>query len=127
MSKLGQLRTCLSLMTTRHNWISFKFSSFILKYSLASCQSKTHIQNSFFATTGTAVLHHHMSLTCCIESHHTPVTLAPAHAPCLFPIDLHTGRQHLEIVHFLLLFLLSETLFKMMSGVPHHCHHLSLV
>ena len=40
---------------------------------------------------------------------------------------LHTVRQHLVIVHFLLLLLLSGTLFQMMSGVPHHCHHLSLV
>ena len=54
-------------------------------------------------------------------------TLAPAHTPCLFSIDLHTVRQYLVIVHFLLLLLLSETLFQMMSGVPHHCHHLSLV
>ena len=54
---------------------------------------------------------------------HTP-TLAPAHTPCLFSIDLHTVRQHLVIVHFLLLLLLSGTLFQMMSGVP---HHLSLV
>ena len=51
----------------------------------------------------------------------------PAHTPCLFPIDLHTVRQHLVIVHFPLLLLLSGTLFKMMSGVTHHCHHLSLV
>ena len=28
---------------------------------------------------------------------------------------------------FLLLLLLSGTLFQMMSGVPYHCHHLSLV
>ena len=45
----------------------------------------------------------------------------------LFSIDLHTVRQHLVIVHFLLLLLLSGTLFQMMSGVPHHSHHLSLV
>ena len=74
-----------------------------------------------------AALHHHMSLACCIESHCTPATLAPACTPCLFSIDLHTVRQHLVIVHFLLLLLLSGTLFQMMSGVPHHCHHLSLV
>ena len=54
-------------------------------------------------------------------------TLAPTHTPCLFSIDLHTVRQHLVIVHFLLLLLLPGTLFQMMSGVPHHCHHLSLV
>ena len=59
--------------------------------------------------------------------HCTPATLAPAHTPCLFSIDLHTVRQHLVIVHFLLLLLLSGTLFQMMSGVPHHCHHLNLV
>ena len=35
-------------------------------------------------------------------------------------------RQHLVIAHFLLL-LPSGTLFQMMSCVPHHCHHLSLV
>ena len=69
-----------------------------------------------------------MSLTWCIHSHRIPATLAPAHAPCLFSIDLHTVRQHLVIVHFLLLLLLlSGTLFQMMSGVPHHCHHFSLV
>ena len=79
------------------------------------------------ATTVTAVLHHHMSLTCCRKRHHTPATFAPAHTPCLFSIDLHTARQHLVIVHFLLLLLLSGTLFQMMSGVSHHCHHISLV
>ena len=73
------------------------------------------------------MLHHHMSLTCCTKSHRTPASLAPAHTPCLFSMDLHTVRQHLVIVHFLLLLLLSGTLFQMMSGVPHHCHHLSLV
>ena len=67
------------------------------------------------------IQYHHMSLTCCIKSH---CTLAPAHTPCLFSIDLHTARQHLVIVHFLLLLLLSGTLFQMMSGVPHHCHYL---
>ena len=61
------------------------------------------------------------------KNHCTPATLAPAHAPCLFSIDLHTVRQHLVIVHFLLVLLLPGTLFQMMSGVPHHCHHLCLV
>ena len=79
------------------------------------------------ATTATAVLHHHISLTCCIESHCTPATLAPAHTPCLFSIDLHTVRQHLVIGRLHLLLLLSGTLFQMMSGVSHHRHHLSLV
>ena len=54
-------------------------------------------------------------------------TLAPAHTPCLFSLDLHTVRQHLVIARFLLLLLLSGILFQMMSGVPHHCHCLSLV
>ena len=57
------------------------------------------------------------------KSHHT---LAPAHTTRLFSVDLHAVRQHLVIAHFLLL-LLSVTLFQMMSGVPSHCHHLSLV
>ena len=58
---------------------------------------------TFCATTATVVLHHHMSLTCCIKSHRKPTTLAPSRTPCLFSIDLHTIRQHLVIVHFLLL------------------------
>ena len=62
-----------------------------------------------------------MSLTFCRKSHHT---LAPAHTPCLFSIDMHTVRQHLVIARFLLLLFLSETLFQMMSGVLNHCHHL---
>ena len=45
----------------------------------------------------------------------------------LFSIDMHTVWQHLVIVPFLLHLLLSGTLFQMMSGVPHHCHHFSLV
>ena len=44
-----------------------------------------------------------------------------------YTIDLHTVRQHLVIVHFPLLLLLSGTLFQMMSGVTHYSHHLSLV
>ena len=47
---------------------------------------------------------------------------ASSHTPCLLSIDLHTVRQHLEIAR-----LLSGTLFQMMSGVSHHCHHLILV
>ena len=42
-------------------------------------------------------------------------------------IDLHTVRQHLVIARFLLLLLLSGTLFLVMSGVLHHCRHLCLV
>ena len=66
------------------------------------------------------------TMTTFINSHLTPATLAPAHTPCLFSIDLYTVRQHLVIACFLLL-LLSGSLFQMMSGVCHHCHHLSLV
>ena len=53
-------------------------------------------------------------------------TFAPVHKPCFFSTDQHTIRRHLVIVHFILL-LLSGTLFQMMSGVPHHCHHLCRV
>ena len=37
------------------------------------------------------------------------------------------SKSHMMIFHFLLFLLLSGTLFQMMSGVPHHGHHLSLV
>ena len=50
-----------------------------------------------------------------------------AHTPCLFSINLHTVRQHLVIARFLLLLFLSGILFKMMSGVPHHCHHVYII
>ena len=40
---------------------------------------------------------------------------------------LNRSAHSKVIVHFLLLLLLSGTLFQMMSGVPHNCHHLSLV
>ena len=95
------------------HWLPVKVRS---TYKIACC-----------ATTATAVLHHHMALTCYIKINCTPATLAPAQTPCLFSIDLHTVRQHLVIIHFLLLLLLSGTLFQVMSDVPHHCHHLSLV
>ena len=72
-----------------------------------------------------AVLNHHMSLICCTKSRHNPATLAPAHTPCVFSIDLHTVRQHLVIAHFILL--LSGTLIQMIFAVPNHCHHLCLV
>ena len=78
------------------------------------------------ATTATAVLHHHMSLTCCIECFRTLATFAPAHTPCLFSMDLYTVGQHLGIASFLLLLPLSGTLFQMISAVPHHRHHLCL-
>ena len=111
------LRLPMSSSITIHlktlHWLPVKVRS---TYKIPDC-----------ATTVTAVLHRHMSLTCCIKSHCTPATLAPAHTPCLFSIDLHTVRQNLVIVHFLLHLLLSGTLFQMMSGVPHHCHNLSLV
>ena len=42
---------------------------------------------------------------------HTRNTRSNSYTPCLFSVDLHTARQHLVIVHFLLLLLLSGTLF----------------
>ena len=50
------------------------------------------------------------------RSYTMPLLNRPAHS-----------KGNLVIVNFLLLLLLSGTLFQMMSGVPHHCHHLSLV
>ena len=44
-----------------------------------------------------------------------------------YTMPLLNRPAHMVIVHFLLLLLLSGTLFQMMSGVPNHCHHLSLV
>ena len=107
----------------KHGWSDSLYAITVVFMVIGTVKGDSFYQ---FLTV-TAVLLHHMSLICCIKSHCTPATLAPAHTPCLFSIDLHIVRQHLVIVHFLLLLLLSGTLFQMMSGVPHHSHHLSLV
>ena len=121
-------RECQNRLNILHSFSMYQ-ANFFLAYCYTSV--KVHVKNFIemlvCATTATAVLHHHMSLTCCIDSHCTPAALAQAHTTCLFAIDLHTVRQHLVIVHFLLLILPSGTLFQMMSGVPHYCHHISLV
>ena len=78
----------------------------------------------FCVTTATAVLHHHMSLTCSKKRH---LTQAPALKPRLFSIELHTVGQHLVIARFHLLLPLSRTIVQTMSGVPHHCHHIRLL
>ena len=58
---------------------------------------------------------------------HTRNTRSSSHTMPLLNRPAHSKVTNLVIVHFLLLLLLSGTLFQMMSGVPHHCHHLSLV
>ena len=57
---------------------------------------------------------------------HTRNTRSSSYTMPLLNRPAHS-QQHLVIIHFLLLLLLSGTLFQMMSGVPHDCHHLSLV
>ena len=42
-------------------------------------------------------------------------------------IALKNNHYYYYYYYFLLFLLLSGTLFQMMSGVPHHCHHISLV
>ena len=70
----------------------------------------------------------YMPLKCNRKCNHSPETLAPAHMPSLFSIEQHIVRQHLVIARFLLLLLLSGTLYRWCPwNVPHHCHHLSLV
>ena len=61
--------------------------------------------------------------------------IKPSHArnarPSSYTMPLLNRPAHskatLVIVHFLLLLLLSGTLFQMMLGVPSHCHHMSHV
>ena len=106
-------RLMMSFNCQSLNWLPVKVRS---TYKIACLCNHCH---SSTAPTYVADMLH--------EIHRTPATLAPAHTPCLFSMDHHTVGQHLVIVHFILLLLLSGTLFQMMSGVPHHCHHLSLV
>ena len=85
MSKLGQLRTCLSLMTVRQNSCLSHLKE--LSISIAYLPQSLLPTTTTTTTTATAVLHYHMSLTCGRKSHRTPTTLAPDHTPCLFSID----------------------------------------
>ena len=129
------LRLPMSSSITIHlkspHWLPVKVRSTYkiacLCYHCHSCAAPSYVLSGEIALNNNHYYYYYVSLTCCIKIHCTPATLAPAHTPCLFSIDLHTVRQHLVIVHFILLLLLSGTLFQMMSGVPHHCHHLSLV
>ena len=57
---------------------------------------------------------------------HTRITRSSSYTMPLLNRPAHK-RQHLVIVHFLLLLFLSGTAFQMMSVVLHRCHHLSLV
>ena len=57
---------------------------------------------------------------------HTRNTRSSSYTMPLLNRPAHSW-QHLVIAHFLLLLLLYGTLFQMMSGEPHHCHHLSFV
>ena len=57
---------------------------------------------------------------------HTRITRSSSYTMPLLNRPAHS-KANLVIVHFLLLLFLSGTLFQMMSGVPHNCHHLSLV
>ena len=64
-----------------HHWLSVKVRS---TYKIAClCY---HCHSSTAPSYVTDMLH---------KSHRTPATLAPAHIPWLFSIDLHTARQHL--------------------------------
>ena len=73
------------------HWLPVKVRS---TYKIAClcyhCHCSQHITSSYLIDIISTYRHHHMSLTCCIESHHTPASLAPAHTPCLFSIDLLT-------------------------------------
>ena len=57
---------------------------------------------------------------------HTRNTRSSSYTMPLLNRPAH-NKATMVIVHFHLLLLLSGTLFQMMSGVPHHCHHLSIV
>ena len=54
----------------------------------------------------------------------------PSHtrsSSCTMPLLNRPAHNKVVIARFLSFLLLSGTLFQMMSGVPHHCQHLSLV
>ena len=121
-------RVILRLTKSSSITIHLKHDHSLRITSLASCQSKKHMQCTLFVLSlSQTKQHHHMSLTCCRKSHHTPAILVSAHTPCLFSIDLYTVQQHLVIARFLLLLLLSGTLIQIMSDVPHHCHNLWVI
>ena len=81
----------------------------------------------FCAITATAVLRHHMSLTCCIESHHTPATLAPAHTR--LPLLNRPAHSRGTLGDRSFSFASSSVWNSIPNDVicAHHCHHMSLV
>ena len=95
------------------HWLSVKLSS---TYKIAClcyhCQSST--APSYVANMQQKKPSHTRNTR--FSSYTMPLLNRPAHS-----------KAHFVITRFLLLLLLSGTLFQMMSGVPHHCHHLSLV
>ena len=110
------LRLLMSSSITIHlkslHWLPVKVSTYKIACLCYHCHSSTAPSNVI------GMLHR--------KTLHTRNTRSSSYTMPLL-IDLHTVRQHLAIVHFLLLHLLPGTLFQMMSGVPHHCHHLRLV
>ena len=76
------------------HWLPVKVRS---TYKIACLCSHCHSSTAPSYVTG--MLHR--------NSRCTLASLAPAHTPCPFSIDMHTVRQHLVITRFLLLLLLS--------------------
>ena len=106
---------CTSLSPSNQPSFSSPHHQAIPMYHLTTSSTNPYLYiTQFFQS----ALFHHLHITRPYQC----ITLLP-----IISIDLHTVRQRLVIVHFLLLPLLSGTLFQMMSSVPHHCHHLSLV
>ena len=96
-----------------HHWLPFKVRS---TYKIACLCYHCH---SSTAPSYVADMLHKKPL-------HTRNTRSSSYTMPLQNRPAHS-KATLSDCSFSLLLLLSGTLFQMMSGVPHHCHHLSLV
>ena len=108
MLKLNDNKTELMLVTSNRTKHLHSLPTSIT-IGNAQITFKKSVKNLGFTSDCHLTMNAHVSniaRTCCIESHRTPATLAPAHTPCLFSIDLHTVRQHLVIVFFCFFFCL---------------------
>ena len=98
MSKLGQLRTCLNLMTTRQN--SCYAARVILRFPMSSSIT-AHLKSLHWLPVKVGSTY---NITCLCYHYHSS-TASSYVADMLFSIDLHTVGQHLVNARFLLLLL----------------------
>ena len=141
---LSRIKYCNSLLlfsthgvTSHLQWIQNYAASVILRIQrLANIAIHLNLLHWLSVKVGSTYKTARLSYHCCSSSAPSYISAeknnrilamaTPANIPHISLIDLHTFSKHSVIAHFLLL-ISNGTLFEIMSGVPHNCHHLCLV